>query len=99
MKCDSHVSFLARTFASPYIGCEPNVRVAIEIIIEKLENKLDSFSLDKACPHIVRTFKLFHKILFDKQLHLAHPNKGLTQRTIFHNAHKQTHYVRLTIVM
>jgi hypothetical protein len=27
MKCDSHASLLARTFASPYFGCEPKVEV------------------------------------------------------------------------
>jgi hypothetical protein len=28
MKCDSRASLLARTFASPYIGREPKVKVA-----------------------------------------------------------------------
>jgi hypothetical protein len=91
MKCDSQVSLLAHTFASPCFGCEPKARVAIEIIIEKLEKKLEPFSLDKACPHIVRAFKFFNKTLFDKQHHLAHPNKGLTQHIIFHYAHKHNH--------
>jgi hypothetical protein len=27
MKCDSQASLLARTFASPYLGCEPKARV------------------------------------------------------------------------
>jgi len=28
MKCDSRVSFLTRTFASPFFGCKPKTRVA-----------------------------------------------------------------------
>jgi hypothetical protein len=28
MKCDSRASLLARTFASPYLGCEPKAKVA-----------------------------------------------------------------------
>jgi len=32
MKCDSQASLLARTFASPCLGCEPKVRVAIVVI-------------------------------------------------------------------
>jgi hypothetical protein len=31
MKCDSHASFLARTFVSPCFGHKPKVRVAIKI--------------------------------------------------------------------
>ncbi len=35
MKCDSWASLLARTFASPYLGCEPKVRVAIVSFIKR----------------------------------------------------------------
>ncbi len=32
MKCDSQASLLARTFVSPYLGCEPKVRVMTHVI-------------------------------------------------------------------
>jgi hypothetical protein len=35
MKCDSHVSFLAHTFASPYLGHEPKARVTTHMHIDK----------------------------------------------------------------
>jgi hypothetical protein len=39
----------------------------LEIIIEELEKESKPLSLNKACPHIVRAFKLFYKTLFGKQ--------------------------------
>jgi hypothetical protein len=71
----------------------------LEIITKELEKESNPFSLDKACPHIVRAFKLFCRALFGKQHPLAHPNKGLTQCTILYYVCDQTHSVRLTIVM
>jgi hypothetical protein len=70
----------------------------LEIIIEELEKKSKPFSLVYACPHIVKTFKFFCRILFGKQ-YSAHPNKGLTQCTLLYYACDQTHFVRLTIAM
>jgi len=64
------------------------IKGELEIIIEELEKELKPFSLDKASPHIVRVFKLFYKALFGRQHPLTHPNKGLTQHTIFHYAHE-----------
>jgi len=52
----------------------------LEIIIEK---ESEPFSLDKACPRIVRAFKLFCKTLFGKQHPLAHPNKGYISSVMF----------------
>jgi len=74
-----------------------HTKEGLEIIIEELEKELKPFSLDKACRHIVRAFKLFCKALFGRQHPLAHPNKGLTQHTILHYVHEQTHFMRLTI--
>jgi len=71
----------------------------LQIIIEELEKESKFFSLDKACLHIVRTFKLFCRALFGKQHPLAHLNKGLTQCTLLYYACDQTHSVRLTIAM
>jgi hypothetical protein len=71
----------------------------LEIITKELEKESKPFSLDKACLHIVRTFKLFCKALFGKQHPLAHPNKGLTQCTLLYYACDQTHSVKLTIAM
>jgi hypothetical protein len=71
-----------------------HTKEGLEIIIEELEKELKPFSLDKACRHIVRAFKLFCKTLFGRQHPLAHPNKGLTQRTILHYVHEQTHSMR-----
>jgi len=34
MRCDSQASFLARTFASHCLGCEPKVKVVTLIIYE-----------------------------------------------------------------
>jgi len=34
MRCDSRASLLAHTFASPYLGCEPKVRVATITLIQ-----------------------------------------------------------------
>jgi hypothetical protein len=34
MRCDSQASFLARTLASPGLGCEPNARVATNFYIK-----------------------------------------------------------------
>jgi hypothetical protein len=42
------------------------IKGELEIIIEELEKELKPFSLDKACPHIVRAFKLFYKALFGR---------------------------------
>jgi hypothetical protein len=36
MKCDSQASLLARTLASPCLGCKPKVRVATLAIIVKI---------------------------------------------------------------
>jgi len=33
MKCDSRASYLALTFASPCLGCEPKAKVAIVMFI------------------------------------------------------------------
>ncbi len=40
MKCDSRASLLARTFASPCLGCEPKTRVATWAIIKTIGNKV-----------------------------------------------------------
>jgi hypothetical protein len=32
MKCNSHASFLAHTFASPYLGREPKAKVATKLL-------------------------------------------------------------------
>jgi hypothetical protein len=71
----------------------------LEIITEELEKESKPFSLDKACSHIVRTFKLLCKALFGKLHPLAHPNKGLTQCTLLYYACDQTHSTKLTIAM
>ncbi len=36
MKCDSQPSQLARTFASPCLGCKPKARVTTQMIFFKL---------------------------------------------------------------
>jgi hypothetical protein len=36
MKCDSRASFLARTFASPYLGRKPKARVTTKLGNTKL---------------------------------------------------------------
>jgi len=71
----------------------------LEIITEELEKESKPLSLNKACSHIIRTFKLFCRTLFSKQNPLAHPSKGLTQCTILYYAYDQTHSMKLTIVM
>jgi hypothetical protein len=45
MRCDSWASLLARTLASPCLGCNPKARVAtIEMVETKLDfNKVDFF--------------------------------------------------------
>jgi hypothetical protein len=74
-----------------------HIKEELEIITKELEKELETFSLDEACQHIVRAFKLFYKTMFGRQHPLAHPNKGLTQCTIFHYDHEQTHSMRLII--
>jgi hypothetical protein len=39
MRCNSWASFLARTLASPGLGCDPKVRVAIVAIVAKSTTK------------------------------------------------------------
>jgi len=34
MRCDSRASLLAYTFASPYLGCEPKVRVTTTTLVQ-----------------------------------------------------------------
>jgi len=38
MRCDSRTSFLTCNLASPYLGCKPKARVAIEIENEHIPN-------------------------------------------------------------
>jgi hypothetical protein len=51
----------------------------LEIITKELEKELEPFSLNYACPHIVKVFKKNYRALFGRQHPLAHLNKGLTQ--------------------
>jgi len=58
MKCDSHASLLARTFASPYLDYEPKAKVATQLnLIFEACLKVFEFEKKKFKTEIV-TFKI-----------------------------------------
>jgi hypothetical protein len=58
MKCDSHASLLARTFASPYLDCEPKAKVATQLNLI-FEACLKVFKFEKEKFKIeIATFKI-----------------------------------------